>query len=236
MNNRQSIPKETQTMVLTKSKRRCALCYGLNNDTNEKTGQIAHLDKNRNNNNFNNLVWLCFDHHDKYDSSTSQSKNYTNEEVVIFRDKLYALNLSSTFSKDDIHRLRNFLNSYAELFGYIQNMGGELAYSICDEYLELIENLINGWSGNNLKSLNIEIKLYQDQIISIFNDIFNSYTPNDYHMANNNAFIFTWKDDQSHNQTLEYRKKRMYDMVYKILQLREKLENIAISESEFNYI
>lgn len=43
--------------VLIKSKRRCSLCYGLNNDLEEKAGQIAHLDKNRDNHSIDNLAF-----------------------------------------------------------------------------------------------------------------------------------------------------------------------------------
>lgn len=55
----------------------------------EKSGQIAHLDQDSLNSKFENLVYLCLDHHDKYDSSTSQSKGYTKKEVKSYRDDLY---------------------------------------------------------------------------------------------------------------------------------------------------
>ena len=38
---------------------------------------------------FNNLVWLCFEHHDEYDSSTSQGKGFSIDEVRRYRDRLY---------------------------------------------------------------------------------------------------------------------------------------------------
>jgi hypothetical protein len=41
---------------------------------------------------FENLVFLCLDHHDDYDGNTSQSKGYLPEEVREYRDKLYELN------------------------------------------------------------------------------------------------------------------------------------------------
>lgn len=85
---RRSIPTETQTEVLLKTKRRCCLCFGLNIDFAQKSGQIAHLDKNPNNNSPSNLAFLCLDHHDKYDSSTSQSKGFTKKEVLTYQEQL----------------------------------------------------------------------------------------------------------------------------------------------------
>jgi len=86
---RKNIPKKTEMKILTQSRRRCCLCFGLYNDTNEKQGQIAHLDKNPANNNTENLAFLCLNHHDKYDGKSSQSKGYTIQEVKEYRDHLY---------------------------------------------------------------------------------------------------------------------------------------------------
>ena len=86
--NRKAIPRLIQEKVLTLCKRRCCLCYGIDNDIGEKRGQIAHLDRNSNNNKIDNLAFLCLHHHDAYDSKTSQSKNYTIEEVKNYRNKL----------------------------------------------------------------------------------------------------------------------------------------------------
>ena len=54
-----------------------------------KKGQIAHLDQDSSNSDIVNLVWLCFDHHDEYDSRTSQSKGLQKSEVTFYRDELY---------------------------------------------------------------------------------------------------------------------------------------------------
>ncbi|MDP2254998.1 MAG: hypothetical protein Q8K05_02895 [Polaromonas sp.] len=67
--------------MLVRSRRRCALCYGLKGDFTEKIGQIAHIDQNRSNDSLANLSWLCFEHHSLYDSSTSQHKNYQATEI-----------------------------------------------------------------------------------------------------------------------------------------------------------
>ncbi|NNU80908.1 HNH endonuclease [Halovulum dunhuangense] len=74
--------------VLWESKRRCAVCFSLYGILDVKKGQIAHINKDRNDNRIENLVFLCFDHHDQYDSVTSQSKNFTKIEMKRYRDEL----------------------------------------------------------------------------------------------------------------------------------------------------
>jgi hypothetical protein len=65
------------------------VCFGLNGDLGEKRGQIAHLDQNPVNNSRDNLVYLCFDHHDQYDGQTSQSKGLSAAEIRKYRADLY---------------------------------------------------------------------------------------------------------------------------------------------------
>ncbi|WP_145358578.1 hypothetical protein [Alienimonas californiensis] len=52
--------------------------------------QIAHIDRDRSNNAEANLVPLCLDHHDEYDSRTSQSKGLLPSELAIYKRKLIA--------------------------------------------------------------------------------------------------------------------------------------------------
>ncbi|MHB0925076.1 MAG: hypothetical protein ACYC1F_01050 [Gallionellaceae bacterium] len=89
MSTRKKATDEVITEVLTRSRRRCCLCYGLSRDAEIKQGQVAHLDQNRDNNRPDNLVFLCLSHHDSYDSQTSQSKGFTISEVKAYRDELY---------------------------------------------------------------------------------------------------------------------------------------------------
>lgn len=96
--SRKSITKDVQTSVLVNSRRRCCICFGLNRDTALKSGQIAHLDKDNTNSAETNLVFLCFHHHDEYDSTTSQRKNLTEGEVKEFRSELY-LTINRAFTQ-----------------------------------------------------------------------------------------------------------------------------------------
>lgn len=86
---RKATPKDNETEVLTKSRRRCALCYYLKGDLEEQLGQIAHLDDDRTNYAIDNLAFLCMPHHSVYDGTNSQHKNYTLEEAKFARDDLH---------------------------------------------------------------------------------------------------------------------------------------------------
>jgi len=87
---RPKIPKKTETEVLTKSKRKCCLCVGLEgNYSTRYYGQIAHLDHDNSNNKFDNLAWLCLEHHAMYDTTSSQHKNITLNEIKHHRNSLY---------------------------------------------------------------------------------------------------------------------------------------------------
>jgi hypothetical protein len=86
---RVSVSLSVQAEVLTASRRRCCLCYYLTGERRLRKGQIAHLNQNRANSDFENLVFLCLEHHDEFDSHTSQSKGFIPEEVKGHRDRLY---------------------------------------------------------------------------------------------------------------------------------------------------
>ncbi|MBM4429491.1 MAG: hypothetical protein FJ026_03970 [Chloroflexi bacterium] len=91
MNNRKKPTSEVETQVLIKSRRRCCLCWALEGNQNERLGQIAHVDRNPSNSDFENLAYLCLEHHARYDSRASQSKGFTETEVKTYRDELYRL-------------------------------------------------------------------------------------------------------------------------------------------------
>ena len=88
MARRKKIPENTGAQVLTGCRRRCCICWAIRQDVSEKKGQIAHLDRDPSNHALDNLAFLCLEHHDQYDSKTSQSKGFTIEEVKRYRDQL----------------------------------------------------------------------------------------------------------------------------------------------------
>jgi len=93
MTERKPIPPDIETQVLQKSRRRCCLCWSLYGDATVKQGQIAHLDHDPSNCDFDNLAFLCLPHHDEYDTKRSQAKGFRPEEVKSYRNRLYATDI-----------------------------------------------------------------------------------------------------------------------------------------------
>lgn len=161
---RKHITQAVQADVVIKSKRRCALCAGLNDDLSEKPGQIAHLNGDNSDGRFENLVWLCLEHHDKFDSKTSQTKNYTALEVRSHRDKLYRQYAEQSYDADDVRQVREYLNKYASVFEYIFHEYQELAFQICGDMLEELAEIRDFWHTNALRSFNPIVCEIQDHI------------------------------------------------------------------------
>jgi hypothetical protein len=88
MATRKPVPIDVQKQVLLSSRRRCCLCFWLNGIDEVVKGQIAHLDGDPANNEYNNLAFLCFAHHDEFDSRASTSKGLQDGEVRQWRDEL----------------------------------------------------------------------------------------------------------------------------------------------------
>jgi len=86
---RKAIPDATQTNIFLKSRRRCCLCFWLNGEDDVKKGQLAHIDGDNENASEDNLVFLCLEHHDEYDSIPRLSKRLREQEVTKWRDELY---------------------------------------------------------------------------------------------------------------------------------------------------
>ncbi|GFP77435.1 hypothetical protein [Clostridium fungisolvens] len=153
MEERKKISTEIETEVLIKSKRRCCVCFGINGDDEEKSGQIAHLDKNRNNNSLDNLAFLCLQHHDKYDSTTSQSKNYTKNEIKSYRDKLYKYFYKlydNKFSSNDYYE---YLNSNIKIESEHNEMKGDTIVIDVDNPEVMDAKLVEFelWNGGELE-------------------------------------------------------------------------------------
>jgi hypothetical protein len=88
---RAKTPLPLETEVLVRSRRWCALCFGLSLELGPKTqGQIAHVDRTPTNTALDNLCLLCLPHHDLYDSKPSQSKGFTPAELRTHREELYS--------------------------------------------------------------------------------------------------------------------------------------------------
>lgn len=101
MSRRKKTPRVVEADVLTLSRRRCALCVGLNGDFRQKVGQIDHLDSNPANSELDNLVFLCLEHHAQKSSKSAQAKGFTVLEIKEYRDRLYSRFRAATAEPTD---------------------------------------------------------------------------------------------------------------------------------------
>ena len=88
---RKKVRNSDKELVLLRSGRVCGFCYGLNQDKTVKAGQIAHLDRNNQNGDIDNLMFMCLVHHNEYDSTTSQAVGFTIGEAKVYRNRVEAL-------------------------------------------------------------------------------------------------------------------------------------------------
>ncbi len=89
MADRKRPTSEVEADVLLASRRRCCICYGLHRDLSVKQGQLAHLSRDPSDSSADNLAFMCLEHHDWYDTKTSQSKGPAVEEARHYRAALY---------------------------------------------------------------------------------------------------------------------------------------------------
>jgi deoxycytidine triphosphate deaminase len=142
------------------------LCFGLNGDFSEKKGQIAHIDQKPANQRDDNLVFPCLDHHDAFDSCTSQSKGLTREEVEFYKDKLFEAvqtKLPGRVSKDisvsaELEAVTTFFRSLRRLDLFAGSMlsGYEIQQAHAADLLG-IDPFVHDhltWSGYRLSSGN----------------------------------------------------------------------------------
>jgi hypothetical protein len=87
--NRRDFPKAVKIEVLTKCRRRCALCFALEGDIGTKRGQLAHIDRNPANSSKENAAFLCTQHHDEYDSTSRQTAGIAAAELKKYQESLY---------------------------------------------------------------------------------------------------------------------------------------------------
>jgi hypothetical protein len=110
---RRKIPGGVETSILVACRRRCCLCVYLSQNEEVRRGQIAHVNRNASDHRLENLVFLCFDHHDEYDGTTSQSKGITAQELVHYRDLLIARFPDPDAAEIDIEEICDRDNEYA---------------------------------------------------------------------------------------------------------------------------
>lgn len=222
---RKSIPPKVQAQVLLKSKRRCALCFGINQDCSERFGQIAHLNGNHADNQFENLVWLCLEHHDRFDSTTSQTKNYTQREVRIYRDNLYQSYDNLQFDDSEVEAVRNYLREYSSIFHILFSQYSDIVDSIDYDLMRFMTELRDSWIYSNFRSFNPTIRNIQDQITNNIIGLRSLYSTD---MYNSIGSYITFNTKDFSKDILIGKKQRATEYIDSIKGLHNKLENIAI--------
>jgi hypothetical protein len=158
---RPKIPNQVQTQLLRRSRRRCALCFGLEGDCATKKGQIAHLDRDRTNNALENLCWLCLEHHDEYDTKTSQAKGLTRDEVRACRDALYAalpnILAGGPSKAESLHRVERVVQTMGSTRLAIGSIRGDVRIAHLGEHSE-----VPWWERLNAPVFAYEIGMVRD--------------------------------------------------------------------------
>lgn len=147
---RKKICASTETELLVNCRRRCCLCVFLEGNTDVRAGQIAHMDHNRSNNKPDNLVWLCFEHHNQYDSKTSQAKNITASEL-----KLYKSDLQKLIQKQDLYLTFYSSNDITSPNKTQHQSSAHLVGSILEAYDRELRELGYGNKPNAIKLLSL---------------------------------------------------------------------------------
>lgn len=222
---RKAITPVVQADVVIKSRRRCALCVFLDGNDSERPGQIAHLNGDHSDNRFENLAWLCLEHHDKFDSTTSQTKNYTQLEVRNYRDRLYQMYGASEYSKDDIALVRDYIRQYSQMFTYIFHEYDELAFKIDHNVMDTLAEIRDFWHTSALRSFNSSIREIQDHIANNIAGILSIYEINMYDLVGN------WIKFDNHRfpqEVLRRKKEEARSFVDAIGGYYKQLEEIAV--------
>ena len=204
LKNRVSVPEELQARLKYNCRNRCAICAIMNNDYTEKQGQIAHIDHDHANSlDYDNLVWLCLEHHDKYDSTTSQSKNYRPKEVLMYKRQLetyYAESqnneLISCLTEETCRNDRNLpLRSQNNvliscLTDIVQILNKEDGYMLPFEVIKQIESFVNESSYPEKYGLS-DWRRQLQSIRSSLQNILNIFAPSNYHLiAEGSMLVF----------------------------------------------
>lgn len=216
MKKRIPVTESLQAQLKYNCRNRCAICAMMNNDFSEKQGQIAHIDHNpSNSNNYDNLVWLCLAHHDRYDSRTSQSKNYTPQEVFMYKTQLEAY-----YSNPKNNELVSFLTYIMKL---LNDSDGYMIYS---EAIRKIEFFIA--ESEYPEKYNL-LKWKEDLffIKSILKDIVAIFSPINYHKVSG-GYKIIFNIGKSSDVLLEKNKKEYARLLDDLNESYRKFINLTV--------
>lgn len=217
---RNSISPRVQAEVVLKSKRRCAFCVGLLNNHEVRVGQIAHINRNHEDARFENLAWLCLEHHDQYDSTTSVTKNLTEIELRAHRDAIHRL-YGGKYSFEEIELIINYLTAYGEIFKYCIDEYTDMAGRIHNFMWSDIVTMLSNWKGSRLHSFNADIRTIQEDISLALVDIINIY----------DIAMYDWKGEWIVFDNMHFENKLLQDRII-IVKNAIDLLNISVQKLE----
>ncbi len=225
---RPHIESTIETKVLTKSKRRCALCVGLDGNLSQRPGQIAHINGKNSDHRFENLAWLCQAHHDQFDSRTSQTKNYTANELRYYVARLYEINEGEEYDAEEVKKARKYLEQYADIFNYLFQEYGDLAFRIDLGVMESLRSFVNEWKmgANRLQFFNQQPKDWQNGITTSISQILDVFDSRMYDGVGRSIVYDVHNFD---DQTLRQKKSDVRGYVDAIVFYYKRIEEIAIS-------
>jgi hypothetical protein len=119
---RVKVPINTQALVLFKANHMCSVC----NDSSKKV-IIHHIDGNSSNNNVENLIVICLQHHAEIESKSTVSKGFSIEEVKRYKNdwEQRVTNRRIAFELPEKIRLIRFDGSDTDTV-YLEENPGEL--------------------------------------------------------------------------------------------------------------
>lgn len=116
-------------------------------------GQIAHLDHDNEHSDFENLAWLCLNHHDEYDGRTSVSKGLKESEVREYRDLLYK-ELDRDARRPSVEPPKEVAGDHGDqapqFIGYLEGLSGDELYRLAVPVLIEKAQTINFYRGENI--------------------------------------------------------------------------------------
>jgi hypothetical protein len=210
---------EVEARLLISSRRRCCLCVFLDGDSREKEVQLAHIDRDASNSKESNLAPLCLRHHDRYDSTTSQSKGLTEAELLEYKRLLFEgiqkgeIDISNanfgkaTSAKSvmnaDIELFKEFVETFPStgLIWFLER--NDFGSSFNSNNLDGLSRLIHEWSVPEREFLNPELEDLRKKLLVDANEFANSigeYTFPDRHPIQTMAVELSHKDPDEYER------------------------------------
>jgi hypothetical protein len=192
---RERTAKDVEFAILANCARRCALCFHLNGDLQEKLGQIAHLDSDRSNGSESNLAFLCLAHHSLFDSTTSQHKNYTVQEVKDAKSRLCKLVAEGEHltpaSALPYLQLEADKRTFREFLDLLPSTGAirflkqhSFGNSFRSEFLDPIETFVADRQGPDYEFLDTDLEAARRAFLEICETLIHRLSGNVYNLGN----------------------------------------------------